>query len=310
MVEKILFMGRPSMGKTTIKKVVFEKENPDDLILFPLDATISTKYSVYDFMDLKLSLLDTAGQSLPIYLSDKDKQMEIFGDTSILIYIFDYNIWLSNPQDVLDDIKTIYKIIEIDENGAKFFLFFHKIDLVYHVNEELLSLLKSRVLNQLDLPVELPIYFTSLHPKLIFSIYNAFFDVLGNFSIEILTLKNVVQKILKKLSKTICFITNKDDYIINHIETKDFDVDLIHPLHEKIYNISKSSENLTTIDNVSKIIEVKSKFFYIAIDSISEFHPNFKSAIIISEILNIEKLIEILKEMKTLNITNQQRNDN
>ena len=307
MVEKILLMGRPSMGKTTIKKVIFKEENPEDLILFPLDATISTKYSVYDFMDLKLSLLDTAGQSLPIYLSDEDKQIEIFGDTSVLIYIFDYNIWLSNPQEVIDDIKKIYKIN--DKNGARIFLFFHKVDLIYQVNEDMLSLLKSRVLNQLDLPVELPIYFTSLHPKLLFSIYNAFFDALSNFSMEALTLKNVVQKILNKLSKTICVITNKDDYILNHIETKDFDKDLIHHLHEKLYHINKSSENLTTIDNVSKIIEVKSKFFYITIDNISEINPNFKSVIIISEIPNKEKSIEVLKKIKTelsktLNITN------
>ena len=295
------------MGKTTIKKVVFEKQNPDDLILFPLDATISTKYSVYDFMDLKLSLLDTAGQSLPIYLRDEDKQMEIFNDTSVLIYIFDYNIWLSNPQEIIDDIKTIYKITEDDKNGAKIFLFFHKIDLIYQINEEILSLLKSRVLNLLDLPVELPIYFTSLHPKLIYSIYNAFFDVLSNFSIEALTLRNVVQKIFNELSKTICFITNKDDYIINHIETKDFNIDLIHQLHEKLYHISKSTENLTTIDNISKIIELNSKHFYMAIDNLSKFHPNFKSAIVISETPHKEKVIEILKKMKselskTLNI--------
>ena len=63
------------MGKTTIKKVIFEKENPNDLILFPLESTIVLKYSVYDFMDLKLSLLDTAGQSFPIYLNNKDRNI-------------------------------------------------------------------------------------------------------------------------------------------------------------------------------------------------------------------------------------------
>ncbi len=292
------------MGKTTIKKFIFEKQNPDDLILFPLDSTISTKYSVYDFMDLKLSLLDTAGQSLPIYLKDEDIQMEIFNETSVLIYIFDYNIWLSNPQEIIGDIKAIYKINEDDKIGAKIFLFFHKIDLIYHLNEEILSFLKSRVLNLLDLPVELPIYFTSLHPKLRYSIYNAFFDALSNFSIEALTLRNSVQKIFNELSKIICFITNKDDYIINHIETKDFNTDLIHQLYEKLYHISKSTENLTTI---SKIIEVNSKFFYMTIDNLSKFHPNFKSAIIISETPHKEKVIEILKKMKselskTLNI--------
>jgi len=294
------------MGKTTIKKVIFEKENPNDLILFPLESTIVLKYSVYDFMDLKISLLDTAGQSFPIYLNNKDKQMEIFGDTTALIYVFDYNLWLSNNQEVLNDIITIYNINENNKFGAKIFLFFHKIDLIYRVNVEKLNFLKNSILDQLGLPTELPIYFTSLHPELSYTIYNAFFNTLSNFSTEASVFKKAVNELFDNLSKTICFITNKDDFIINQIETTDFNLNSIHKFHEKIHYLSQS-ENRSSKDGISRVIEIDSKFFYMALDNIDKFHPNFKNIIILSETLKKEQLVDILEKLniklsKILNI--------
>ncbi len=306
MVEKILLIGRPSMGKTTIKKVIFEKENPNDLILFPLEATIGMKYSVYDFMDLKISLLDTAGQSFPIYLNNKDKQMEIFGDTAALIYVFDYNLWLSNDQEVLNDIIAIYNINENNKFGVKIFLFFHKIDLIYQVNAEKLNFLKNSILDQLSLPTELPIYFTSLHPELSYTIYNAFFNTLSYFSTEASVFKKAVNELFDNLSKTICFITNKDDFIINQIETTDFNLDSIQNFHEKIYYLSQF-ENKSSKDGISRVIEINSKFFYMALDNISKFHLDFKNIIILSETLKKEQLVDILEKLniklsKILNI--------
>ena len=298
MVEKILLIGRPSMGKTTIKKVIFEKENPNDLILFPLESTIVLKYSVYNFMDLKISLLDTAGQSFPIYLNNTDKQMEVFGDTTALIYVFDYNLWLSNAQEVLNDIITIYNINENNKFGAKIFLFFHKIDLIYQVNVEKLNFLKNSILDQLGLPTELPIYFTSLHPELSYTIYNAFFKTLSNFSTEASVLRKAVNELFDNLSKTICFITNKDDFIINQIETTDFNLDSIHKFHEKIHYLSQS-ENRSSKYGISKVIEIDSKFFYMALDNINQFHPNFKNIIILSETLKKEQLVDILEKLNT-----------
>ena len=43
MATKVSLIGKPSMGKTTIKKVTFEGEDPNELILFPLEATIGIK---------------------------------------------------------------------------------------------------------------------------------------------------------------------------------------------------------------------------------------------------------------------------
>jgi len=40
--KRVALVGKPEVGKTTIKKVIFEGEDPNELVLFPLEATIST----------------------------------------------------------------------------------------------------------------------------------------------------------------------------------------------------------------------------------------------------------------------------
>ena len=124
MTTKISMVGKPAVGKTTIKKVIFEGEDPNELVIFPLEATIGIQYSVHDFMDSKISLLDSPGQSLPLLLEDEQKQILTFGDTSAIIYIFDYPTWIENSQDVIDDIKKIYEIKKKQESDTKIILFF------------------------------------------------------------------------------------------------------------------------------------------------------------------------------------------
>ncbi|HEA70565.1 MAG TPA: hypothetical protein ENH98_01425, partial [archaeon] len=110
--------------------MIFEGEDPNELILSPLAATISLNFSIYDYMDTKVSLLDAPGQSLNLLLKDEQKQIITFGDSKAIIYIFDYPSWIKNSQDILDDVRSIYEINKKHEFGAKIILFLHKIDLV------------------------------------------------------------------------------------------------------------------------------------------------------------------------------------
>ncbi len=298
MIKKVILVGRPAVGKTTIEKVIFRNEDPNDLLLFPLESTIDIKYTIHNLLDLKISLVDTAGQSLPIYLNNEEKQRELFGDASALIYVFGYNIWFKTSQEIFDDIRAIYHINENNKYGAKIFLFFHKIDLIYQVNAKKLNLLRSEILDQLDLPLELQIYFTSLHPNLIHSTYNAFFDIISNFSAETSNLKDIVHGIISGLTKAICFITNQEDHIINQVRTEDFEINYIHLFHEKVLFLSQSP-----VESTTKLIELNSKFYYAVIDDVSKFSSEYKKIIIISETQNMkkgykEKLIELLEILK------------
>ena len=296
MAVKILLIGKPSMGKTTIKKVIFEGEDPSELVLSPLEATIGIKYSIHEFMDSKVSLIDAPGQSLPIILEDEQKQILTFGDTGAIIYIFDYPTWISDSQDIIDDVRKIYEINKKHDFGAKIILFLHKIDLIIKKKiGTLLSFIRRQIIKQLDLPEEIPVYFTSLHPNLIYTTYNAISNTISDFSENTSTLKESIKNLLKNSSKTSCFITNRDDYLVIQEISNDFDANTLYYLYEEVYNISKSPEIISTKSNV---VSLGPKLFNRVICSINNHNSNFKYVVLFSETLEKEDMIKILDELK------------
>ena len=296
MATKISMVGKPEVGKTTIKKVIFEGEDPNELVIFPLEATIGIKYSVPDFMNLKISLLDSPGQSLPLLLEDEQKQILTFGDTSAIIYIFDYPSWIENSQDIIDDIKKIYEIKKKQEFDAKIILFLHKIDLL--INKKIgsmLALIKRQVIKQLNLSEELPIYFTSLHPNLIFTVYNAISDIFSNYSRDSSNLKKLIKKIINGLSKTICVVSNQDNNLIIQVSSSDFDTSILYYLYEAIYKSSKSPEESLS---KSKFINAGSKIIYMLEENISNYNSNLKDILFFSETLEEKDLNKLIDEVK------------
>jgi len=293
---KVSLVGKPSMGKTTIKKVVFEGEDPSELVLFPLEATIGIKYSVHQFMDSKVSLIDAPGQSLPIILQDEQKQLLAFGDASAIIYVFDYPTWISDSQDIIDDVRKIYEINKKHEFGAKIILFLHKIDLIIKKKiGTLLSFIRKQIIKQLALPEEVPLYFTSLHPNLIYTTYNAISNTISNFSENTSDLKENIKVQLKNSSKTSCFVTNQDNYLLIQEISDDFDANILYYLYEEVYNLSKSPEQISI---KSTVVSLGPKLFNRVITGVNNHNSNFKYIVIFSETLEKEDMIKILDELK------------
>ena len=276
--------------------MIFEGEDPNELILSPLAATISLKFSIYDYMDTKVSLLDTPGQSLNLLLKDEQKQVITFGDSKAIIYIFDYPSWIKNSQDILDDVRSIYEINKKHEFGAKIILFLHKIDLVLSKKiGSMLSFIRRQIISQLALPIEIPIYFTSLHPNLIYTTYNAISNTISDFSEVTLGLKEIIRVVIKDISKASLFISNQEGNLIIQETTNDFDNNILYYLYEKIYQLKKSSE----INSASSgIINLGPKIFTLVIDDVSSFHSNFKNLIFFSEDLGENDMIKILEGLK------------
>ncbi len=296
MVTKISMVGKPEVGKTTIKKVIFDGEDPNELVIFPLEATIGIQYSVHDFMDLKISLLDSPGQSLPILLEDDQKQILTFGDTSAIIYIFDYPTWIENSQDIIDDVKKIYEIKKKHEFDAKIILFLHKMDLL--INKKIgsmLDLIRRQVIKQLKLSEELPIYFTSIHPNLIFTVYNALSDIFSNYSKDSSNLKKIITKIIQDSSKTICVVTNQNNNLIIQVNSSDFDTSILYYLYETIH---KSTNSTKEYFSKSKFINAGSKILYMLGENISSYHSNFNDIFFFSETLEEDELNELINKVK------------
>ena len=287
-----MFVGKPEMGKTTIKKVVFEGADPNELVMFPLEATIKTQFSVHEFMDSKIILLDTAGQSLSKLLQDKEKQTRSFENANAIIYIFDYPSYIENSEEIINDIRSIYEINKEHNFNAQVILFLHKIDLILAQKIGFkLSIVKKQLNKLLDLPEELDLYYTSLHPNLIYTIYNALSETIGSFSEEISKFKPIIRKIIENLPKTICLVSNQSDNIIIQEMSNDFDTNTVYNLAEKIYETISTKEDI-------KAISLEAKIFYTVFKNISDLNSKFKKIMLLSETLERDELSEKISMIK------------
>ncbi|TET60394.1 MAG: hypothetical protein E3J52_03865 [Promethearchaeota archaeon] len=296
MTTKLTFIGKPEVGKTTIKKVIFEGEDPNKLVLFPLEASVRIDYSVHEFMDSKIVLIDTPGQSLSDLLKDEDKQRRSFENANAIVYIFDYPTYIENSEDIINDIRRVYNINKKLDFDAKIILFLHKVDLIIAKKIGFkLAIVKKQINKLLSLPEDLPIHFTSLHPNLIYTIYNALSDTIGKFSEDISNLKGLISNLTKNLSKTISFVSNKEDNLIIQVISDDFDTSILFSLYEKIYKISSSQDDLLSKNN---FIALDSKILNTVSANISTFNTIFKNIIILSETLEKNELDKLIEELK------------
>ncbi len=296
MTIKIALIGKPEMGKTTIKKVLFEGTDPNELVLFPLEATITRKWTIHEFMDTKIVLLDTPGQKLQMLLKDDEEQNFSFGNTNSIIYIFDYPTWIDHSEDVVEDIRCLYEIKKKNEFEADIILFLHKVDLILAKKIGLkLEIIRKQINIFLNLPEKLPLYFTSLHSNLIYTIFNAMSNIISDYSEDISVLKKLIKNSIKNLSKTICFISNKDDNIIFQSFSNDFDNTLIYYLYEQIFKLTK----LNKINSVStNLINLDSKILHFIIENISGFYSNIKNIILFSEASGENELLNFIDSLK------------
>ncbi len=296
MTTKITLVGKPEMGKTTIKKVLFEGADPNELIFFPLEATVTRKWTIHEYMDSKIILLDTAGQKLPTLLKDEEEQNYSFGNANVIIYIFDYPTWIDHSEDILNDIRLIYKIKKKNKLEANIILFLHKIDLITAKKIGIkLDIIRIQIRKLLNLPEVLPLYFTSLHPNLIYTICNAVSSTIGEFSEDISALKGLIKKSIEGLSKTICFIVNQDDNLVYQYFSNDFDTTLLYYLYESIYNLTKlKGESSLTIN----LINLDSKMLHLVIEDISNLYTNIKSLIIFSETSKKNEMVTLIENLK------------
>ena len=277
--------------------MIFEGEDPNDLILSPLEATIGIKFSMYDYMDTKVSLIDAPGQSLELILKDEQKQLIAFGNSKAIIYVFDYPSWIKNSQDILDDVKNIYEINKKHEFGAKIILFLHKIDLLMNKKiGNMLALIRRQIKKRLTLPIDIPIYFTSLHPNLIYTTYNAISNTISDFLENNLILKDMIKEVFKDISKAGLFISNLEGNLIIQETTNDFDANILYYVYEKIDQLQKSSEMNSTSNG---LINLGSKILTMVIDDVSHIHSNFKNSIFFSEDLGESDMIKKIEGLKS-----------
>lgn len=295
LAKKILLLGRAGTGKTSIKKIIFEGQDPKDLLYNPLEPTRGILPSVYSWLDLNLGLFDSSGQELQYLLNEETEQRFAFDSADAIIYLFDFQIWSAKHQEIIDEIQKILNIIEEKSYKSKLIVFLHKIDLIENDSKEKeINKIKNIVQNQLNLQI----YCTSIQPSLIYSLYNAFCEILSGFSEETIVLKNILDNDIKDFSKIMCYITDQNNSIVVQTMSNDFNTNLINHSHKLIAQLNQSFEDMSE-NQIDHVIISSSNKLNIIMNNLNLKRFNIKDLICLSETLGANKLIWLVGQIRT-----------
>jgi len=126
--KKIVFVGKPEVGKSTIRECFFEFINPQKLIDSSLEPTIGIEHFNYKLYDLDCIIVDTSGQELEHLLMDRPE--DIFLETNFVIFVVDCIDFKNNPTEHYDLLKKIILTARMYSKDALISMFVHKIDLI------------------------------------------------------------------------------------------------------------------------------------------------------------------------------------
>ncbi len=294
--QKLLLLGRAGTGKTTIKKIIFEGIDPKKLLVSPLEPTRGLSPSVYSWLDLKVGLFDSSGQELQFLLENKEEYDIAFENSDVIIYVFDYPTWVIKSNEIITELHKISNIIESNSYNSKLIIFLHKIDLIENVNRKIVI---DDIINYLNKELPCSIYSTSIHPDLIFSTYNAFFEILAHYSLETSQMKKVLDDFIKDAPKSMFFITNRYNSIICQSISEDFDFLVINHFHKLIAQLTENFEEMSKNNNIEHLILSGKNDVNLIMNNLNMEKYAIKNLICISNELSANKLILIVGQIKT-----------
>lgn len=298
MANKISLIGRAGVGKTSMIKLLFEGYDPKDLMIKPLEPTRGINPKSYHWMDLELGVFDTSGQEFPYLLEDEREQLLVFENADAVIYAFDYPMWTSNAQEIIDEIHMIFNSLKKINEEIRFVLIFHKIDLINQKINRNYQLMKNGIKNRINLPEHVPIYFTSLYPEIVFSTFNTFSDILSSLSMDSKNLKEILNRNINNFPKSICFITKQDNSVLVQSFGKDFNTNNIHNLYLLIAHYRNLGNKINIFDDRIHYVDSGAFILSFIIENLEKINPNLSFLIVFSEDHNKEDIIELKNNIK------------
>ncbi|HEY0089058.1 MAG TPA: GTPase [Candidatus Lokiarchaeia archaeon] len=170
MSKKIIIVGPPAVGKTTLRKIFFEGETSKLLLEQVLEPTHG-----YETLILKLKedigIFDLAGQENQRWFETNEKS--IFSQTKIIIVVIDVKISIEvNLKFIQNVIETRKKITP----KSLIFILIHKIDLI---TKGQLSKIKLEILDALKKEELINIFFTSITKEYFINTLSCFIEILN-----------------------------------------------------------------------------------------------------------------------------------
>ena len=124
MSKKIIITGPPKVGKTTLRKIFFEGENPSKLLEYSLTPTHGKESILLNFKE-NVGVFDLAGQENQRWFESNEKT--IFLDSQIIIVVLD----ISSPkEELLSFSKKVLELRDEITSNSKIYILLHKTDLI------------------------------------------------------------------------------------------------------------------------------------------------------------------------------------
>ncbi len=190
MSKKIIFVGPPGAGKTTLRKIFFEGENSTRLLEYALDPTFGEESLILRLKD-DIGIFDLAGQENYRWFETGDKK--IFDNTEVIIVVFD--VKATSIKEILEFIKKIIAIRNELTPLSKIFLLGHKIDLI---DKRTLETLKLEINHVIRTEKQIILSFTSIKKKYITQTFSIFITILKSCISNELSTQNVDFNLLTK----------------------------------------------------------------------------------------------------------------
>jgi len=303
MGKKILLLGRAGVGKSTLKEIVFEGRDPDELLIQSLAPTRGIETSVYSWLDLELSVFDTSGQELKSLLEDESEQLLAFEGVAIVIYIFDYEIWHSDSQEISEEINEVNQIMRKVNKEAQLVLIFHKIDLIPKIIRNNTKILLHQIQDIVNLPIKYSMYFTSIDQECIYSVHNAFSEIISRFSKKNFSLKKSLDTTITNFSECISYITDYNNSIIVQSKSDDFNISLIYESYRIFYYLSHENNDSIYNDGKQHLLNVDDKILRMLIVPLDAPNLNLKSLVVGTESFEDGLLYKLAKQiLSNLNV--------
>ncbi|MFX0137327.1 MAG: hypothetical protein ACFFDN_27055 [Candidatus Hodarchaeota archaeon] len=153
MTQKIVFIGPPGVGKTSLRKIFFEGEYSKTLLEFALEPTHGQESLILDLSE-SIGIFDLSGQENDRWLESEEKN--IFINSGIIVLVHDIT---APTKEITNFAKKIVDIRNEICPDAIIYLLIHKIDLK---SEEEIIKKKIEVIHILENVNKMKIRFTSI----------------------------------------------------------------------------------------------------------------------------------------------------
>lgn len=176
--KKVLFIGPPGTGKSTIKNIFFEMVSPLKLLKNTLVPTRGINSSIYSFFNLDLGVFDLAGQENENWFS---KDNSIFNHANLIFCVLDINRYLGENIEFIGDVIRIQNDLKLTNCSISILL--HKIDLIEPLYlQKKLKAINDYLIKEKRQDLSSHIYPTSIAKKYFLETYDIMSQLFSNLT--------------------------------------------------------------------------------------------------------------------------------